>query len=1167
MKEASSSEATLSEIAGLIAKDQKRKKSKKKRPKGRTTRLPTEIGGLQDELGMQSKGSKFDNKWYARESASKKYEESGSLSESFKDFRETEKIERIAKTGRKTGYGEFFSGMGLDNFGKIVETFFDKKATTDEINEARKSLGMPPLEDKMATEESTKPEPKVEEPTQAEKLQKPHQFEMQFEDQGKIDPMPFMDKLPPPPGSDAPAQPRRKKEKQYADPKTWFALEAAKQKYGADKEQGGGSLRGAFKEFRETEKTERLAKTGRKSAYGEFLKGAGFDNLGTVVEKFFDKRGSMEEIEEARKKLNLKPLQEQPETGKPLPKPIKERPPKVETETGSLIVTVQGKVDQIADDVTYIKERLAPKIIEAKGEKGTKREGTTQKVSFDPLAPEGEQFRKVDNDTGKVLATKVDNNFMKSASWKAANLSQRQGLGQPAPHLGDNFSLTKKPEPKSIMAESGTMSGTLSGAGAGDPTWDDPTEANKDEFAVDPVEKLRVDMNDNFTKVFEILDEQKEKLEEIEGGEGGEGSGILGVMKLAKNLGPMALTIGKALGPVAAVGLAAYAGYKIGSYLNEKLGLSEKINDLLEKVGVNDYDPNAGQKTAAELTDAANTREGSTLAAAGLKQVGIAQYETESGEVLSYSELNREQQKAVDLNKYSKTEGDLKKEAEDQIAAGTFVYTNADGKWETFEEKGFFESKNAYENRKKLAIDQYVKVRMAENEIDRKRINEEYAKKQAEATGDTTTPTPTAAGVVTPEVLLPEADKPPPGMGAATGAAAGAVAGAAAGAGMTTTTPTGAPSTPPPGTPPAPPPPISTASGGGTAGAGGGSSAPPKKIGASAGKAAMIKAMDKKGITDPTMRAAIMAQVAHESGGFRALSENLNYSAEGLNKIFPKYFKNAGRDAAEYARNPEKIANIVYGGRMGNGPPESGEGYLYRGRGFIQLTGKNNYKKYGVTNPDELLQPERAAEVAVDYMMGYRGDWNNIEAVTKYVNGGYHGLSDRASYFEGFKTDSEVSTPGAMPATSTATSESSAAPAPVAAPAAMTAAATTTTGAAPSSTGGGGGTAPAAMTAAATTPEVSAAPAAAPVPTITPMQTVSGDSLDTGTRQMAMAREITPQSTTVINNNPSGGSSGQPDLPSKPMTPAPIRSTDSTFNRAISKDFSHPSTFTSVALT
>lgn len=160
----------------------------------------------------------------------------------------------------------------------------------------------------------------------------------------------------------------------------------------------------------------------------------------------------------------------------------------------------------------------------------------------------------------------------------------------------------------------------------------------------------------------------------------------------------------------------------------------------------------------------------------------------------------------------------------------------------------------------------------------------------------------------------------------------------------------------------------------------------------------------------PERAAHFFAQTAHESGGFKVFSENLNYSADGLNKIFPKYFKNAGRDAAPYARNPEKIANIVYASRMGNGDTASGEGWKYRGRGALQLTGKSNYQNLAnhlgkpeiMDNPD-LVANELAFESAI-YFFDRNKLWDiadkgvnkdTILLMTKRINGGTHGLADR----------------------------------------------------------------------------------------------------------------------------------------------------------------------------
>ena len=156
--------------------------------------------------------------------------------------------------------------------------------------------------------------------------------------------------------------------------------------------------------------------------------------------------------------------------------------------------------------------------------------------------------------------------------------------------------------------------------------------------------------------------------------------------------------------------------------------------------------------------------------------------------------------------------------------------------------------------------------------------------------------------------------------------------------------------------------------------------------------------------------AHFFGQCAHESGNFKVFSENLNYSADGLNKIFPKYFARAGRNAAQYARKPEKIANVVYANRMGNGNEASGDGWKFRGRGPIQLTGKDNYTAFAndIGRPDVLTNPDIVAtELAFESALWFfrkngllaiadKGVTDAvITQITKRVNGGTHGLDDR----------------------------------------------------------------------------------------------------------------------------------------------------------------------------
>lgn len=161
-------------------------------------------------------------------------------------------------------------------------------------------------------------------------------------------------------------------------------------------------------------------------------------------------------------------------------------------------------------------------------------------------------------------------------------------------------------------------------------------------------------------------------------------------------------------------------------------------------------------------------------------------------------------------------------------------------------------------------------------------------------------------------------------------------------------------------------------------------------------------------ITSVGRVAAFVAQTAHESGGYRALTENLNYAGDRLASIWPKHFSDV--DVAEYHRNPEKIANRAYRNRMGNGDETSGDGYRYRGRGLIQLTGKDNYSRFAE-------YAGISAEQAADYLETPRGavhsacwfwyandlntyaDAGDFTGMTKRINGGTIGLDDRIKHY------------------------------------------------------------------------------------------------------------------------------------------------------------------------
>lgn len=170
---------------------------------------------------------------------------------------------------------------------------------------------------------------------------------------------------------------------------------------------------------------------------------------------------------------------------------------------------------------------------------------------------------------------------------------------------------------------------------------------------------------------------------------------------------------------------------------------------------------------------------------------------------------------------------------------------------------------------------------------------------------------------------------------------------------------------------------------------------------------AINETFDRFDINTPERQACFLGQCAHESAGFTALKENLNYSAEGLTKVWPKRFPSL--DAAQpYHRNPEKIANKVYADRMGNGDEDSGEGFKYRGRGLIQLTGKDNYRACGealgvdlVEDPDQVSSPKYAALSAGWFWdknkLNQYADANDMTTLTKRINGGTHGMEDRVA--------------------------------------------------------------------------------------------------------------------------------------------------------------------------
>jgi len=177
------------------------------------------------------------------------------------------------------------------------------------------------------------------------------------------------------------------------------------------------------------------------------------------------------------------------------------------------------------------------------------------------------------------------------------------------------------------------------------------------------------------------------------------------------------------------------------------------------------------------------------------------------------------------------------------------------------------------------------------------------------------------------------------------------------------------------------------------------------------------KYCDKYNINTPLRLAHFLSQVNHESGDMKYIEENLNYSAKRLLQVFPKYFKRL-EEAKKYEYKPEKIANKIYANRMGNGDEANGDGWRYRGRGPIQLTGKNNYILFAnwvknkdiINNPDLILKDNDLLVLTAFFYWDYR-KINNIiidnanqyeicKKVTRAINGGYNGLDDRWQRFQ-----------------------------------------------------------------------------------------------------------------------------------------------------------------------
>tara|TARA_R110002074_G_scaffold364092_1_gene537479 strand:+ start:28 stop:867 length:840 start_codon:yes stop_codon:yes gene_type:complete len=174
---------------------------------------------------------------------------------------------------------------------------------------------------------------------------------------------------------------------------------------------------------------------------------------------------------------------------------------------------------------------------------------------------------------------------------------------------------------------------------------------------------------------------------------------------------------------------------------------------------------------------------------------------------------------------------------------------------------------------------------------------------------------------------------------------------------------------------------------------------------------AMQRVLPKWNIDTVDRVAGFIAQTSHESAGYSVLTENLNYSADALNKIFPKYFKRANRSAQSFHRQPKRIANVIYANRMDNGDIDSGDGWRFRGGGILQLTGRYNYTEFGKAEDMSAEEATRFVRTPLGALASACWFWNtnninsycdnqDIVGMTKRINGGTIGLEDRKKHYE-----------------------------------------------------------------------------------------------------------------------------------------------------------------------
>lgn len=750
------------------------------------------------------------------------------------------------------------------------------------------------------------------------------------------------------------------------------------------------------KALRERKKKEfKPTKTGALlRVAGNIFNAPAYTWLGDKVDQYVRKKEKEKEEKEAAEKAAQQGEEK------------KEKPKKEGPAAGDkLQITILKLLQSMQGDVDFIKQRISPKFFDAK----SSQTGEMKRVMYDPLGPAGQQFRRAEE--GGKFTSAMGKDLEQSAIGKvtAGVLKQMEG----------KFEKIESNQEKVAKA---------AGVDLNDPTtFVDPSEES------DPIARLRKEMNTRFDEVIDMLKKLSGK--DGKGGIGGNDSlvddilgGLLGT-KLADWLTKLVKG-----GVAGGIFRAALMGLLRVSLLG---AISAGLFGIVDK-GLKSA-RSGGMRRFADILAESTPEESSQILDSAIEE-GRLEYADDYNSVIERllelknktedDEEKKRLQEMVDRLQSAAKASDLELSQETDVGIREGKMRDT-GKIREL-------SKSEYDKYLEEAQDSglYDWDRFLDSEIDETKLKDapveqlfailqhddidaEDKSKVLDAIAQKGAIQPQTQGSRT----LTGADAPPPGMGTpeAEMGTGGPSAPTSAGKSTGPSSRGGRRKKPPP-------PPLTGADlppfgqGGQTegtrppdtdystgSGSRGGFRKPTKesdldepKAGGGSARQLLQREMDAQQIPQEH-RASLLGQVHHESGGFRRLSEDLNYSAARLLEVFPKYYTK--ESAAEDAHNPEKIANRVYGGRNGNNL--EGDGYKYRGRGYIQLTGKYNYEKYGrmigedlVSNPDLAAKPEIAAKVAVAYYKdkvvnaGIKPD--DTKAITKQIQGGSLGLEERA---------------------------------------------------------------------------------------------------------------------------------------------------------------------------